>query len=177
MGAQPLLREEPVNQVYVRTFQSGDEADFRRLNEEWIRRYFKLEPKDMVNFEDPQHKIIDKGGEIFMALLDGQAVGCVAMLKSHEDIRSYELAKMAVDSRFHRRGIGRAVMNAAIDWARKKRAKRVWLETNHTLTPALTLYSACGFKPIPPERVKPSPYERADVFMELWLEPEWVKYI
>jgi GNAT superfamily N-acetyltransferase len=147
------------------------------LNEQWIRRYFKIEQKDLANFDDPRHKIIDRGGEIFMAILDGEVVGCVALLKSRDEDCSFELAKMAVDERYQRRGIGRAVMNAAIEWARRKRARRIWLETNHTLTPALTLYAACGFRPIPLERVKPSPYIRADVFLELWLEPEWVKYI
>jgi GNAT superfamily N-acetyltransferase len=175
VGAQPLLHEEPIRQVYVRTFQPGDEPEFRRLNEEWIRRYFEIEDKDRASFDDPQHKIIDRGGEIFMAILDGETVGCVALLKSGDC--SYELAKMAVDERFQRRGIGRAVIRAAIEWARNRRARRIWLETNHALTPAIALYSVCGFTPIPPERVKPSAYKRADVFLELWLEPEWVRYL
>jgi hypothetical protein len=30
--------------IAIRPFRSGDEAAFRRLNEEWITHYFKLEP-------------------------------------------------------------------------------------------------------------------------------------
>ena len=36
--------------VTVREFVAGDEAAFRRLNEEWITRYFKLEQKDEAAF-------------------------------------------------------------------------------------------------------------------------------
>jgi putative acetyltransferase len=174
VGAQPLMREEPVSQVTVRLFQPGDEADFRRLNEAWISKYFGIEPKDIETFDDPQHKIIAKGGQIFMALLDGVAVGCVGLVKMPAQVRSYELVKMATDETCQRRGIGRALMQAAITWARQQGARRLYLETNHILAPAIKLYESSGFKHMPQQ---PTPYRRADVFMEMWLEPQWVKYI
>lgn len=168
MGAQPQLWEESMSQVMVRLFQPGDERDFRRLNEMWISKYFRLEEKDIATLDDPKTYILDKGGQIFMAILDGVAVGCVAMAKMDE--HSYELIKMAVDESYQRRGIGRAVLNAAIEWARKQGARRLWLETNHALTPALKLYESSGFRYIPKEKHEPSPYERSDVQMEMWLE-------
>lgn len=174
MGAQPLLREDPVSQVAVRTFCPGDEADFRRLNEAWIAKYFGVEPKDLETFDDPQQKIIAQGGQIFVAFLEGIAVGCVALVKIPNQLRTYELAKMATDENYQRRGIGRALIQAAITWARQHCAKRIYLETNHTLTPAIRLYESAGFKHLPPQ---PTPYKRADVFMELKLEPEWVELI
>jgi ribosomal protein S18 acetylase RimI-like enzyme len=48
-------------------------------------------------------------------------------------------------------------------------ARRFYLETNHALTPAIRLYESVGFKHIDPSRIVPSPYERADVYMELFL--------
>ena len=43
-------------ELQIREFQEGDEAHFRRLNEEWIVRYFVLEPKDIQSLSDPlQH--------------------------------------------------------------------------------------------------------------------------
>jgi hypothetical protein len=53
--------------VMVREFAPGDEAAFQRLNEEWITRYFKLEPKDELAFANPQETILSKGGRIFFA--------------------------------------------------------------------------------------------------------------
>jgi ribosomal protein S18 acetylase RimI-like enzyme len=73
---------------------------------------------------------------------------------------------MATDERHQRRGIGRALMDAAIQWARAHRARRLYLETNHTLDAAQRLYVSVGFQRIPPQ---PTPYKRADVFMELLL--------
>jgi GNAT superfamily N-acetyltransferase len=168
------MREEPVSQVTVRLFQPGDETAFHRLNVAWIAKYFGIEPKDLETFENPQQKIIANGGQIFMALLDGETVGCVGLLKMASEMRSYELVKMATDENYQRRGIGRALIQAAITWARQQGARRLYLETNHTLSPAITLYESFGFKHMPPQ---PTPYQRADVFMEMWLEPQWVKYI
>jgi putative acetyltransferase len=152
-------------EVSVRTFHSGDELDFRRLNVAWIAKYFGVEAKDLQAFEDPQSKIIGQGGEIFIASIDEVAVGCVALLKLSDG--EFEVAKMATDERYQRRGIGRALMDAAIQWARAHHARRLYLETNHTLDAAQRLYASVGFQRIPP---RPSPYKRADVFMELVLD-------
>ena len=174
MGAQPIMYEDPSSDVTVRLFRPGDEADFRRLNEAWIAKYFGIEAKDQETFADPQHKIIQPGGQIFFAILDGVAVGTVGLLRMPGEVSSYELIKMATDENHQRRGIARAVVNAAIRWARQRKACRLYLETNSSLTPAITLYESVGFKHIPPQA---TPYKRADVFMEMWLEPEWAKYI
>jgi putative acetyltransferase len=152
------------SEVSVRTFRNGDEAEFRRLNEAWIAKYFGVEAKDLQAFDNPMNKIVAKGGEIFMASIGDTVVGCVALIKMRDG--EYELAKMATDESYQRRGIARAVMNAAIAWARRKHATRIYLETNHTLDAAIALYGSCGFQHIPPQ---PSVYKRADVFMELIL--------
>ena len=174
MGAQPIMHENPVSEVSVRLFCAGDEKDFRRLNEAWIAKYFGIEGKDEETFADPQHKIIEAGGQIFLALVDGIAVGTVGLRRMPGKVHSYELIKMATDENYQRRGIARAVVQAAVKWAKQQGARRLYLETNHTLTPAITLYESVGFKHMPPQ---PTPYKRADVFMEMWMEPEWVKYI
>ena len=156
--------DAPLEAVSVRTFIDGDEAAFRRLNEAWISKYFGLESKDLQAFDDPKQKIIAKGGEIFLATLEDVIVGCVALLKMSDG--EYELAKMATDENYQRRGIGRALINAAVEWAQGHHATRIYLETNHTLDAALALYRSAGFQNIPPQ---PSVYKRADVFMELIL--------
>ncbi len=170
------MREEPVSQVSVRLFQPGDEADFRRLNEAWILKYFGIESEDLEAFADPQHQIIAKGGQIFMAVLDDIIVGCVGLKKIIGENRTYELVKMATDENYQRRGIGRALVQSAVKWARQQCGRRLYLETNHTLTPALRLYESAGFKHIPMEQQSPSPYVRSDVQMEMWLEPKWAGF-
>lgn len=153
----------------IRPFRRGDEDAFRELNEAWISKYFRLEDKDCEVLGDPQKHILGKGGQIFMALVDGNPVGCCALLKMSDT--TMEVAKMAVDERYQGQGTGRAVLAATIDYARRANLHRLYLETNHTLTPALKLYQSMGFAPVPEDRVMKSPYRRADVYLELWLSP------
>jgi GNAT superfamily N-acetyltransferase len=79
------------------------------------------------------------------------------------------VAKTAVEPSYQGAGIGRRLLHAAIDEGRKAGAQRLYLETNHVLTPAIRLYESVGFKHIDANRITPSPYERADVYMELIL--------
>ncbi len=152
--------------ITIRNFQPGDEPTFRRLNEEWITHYFTLEPTDEQSFAHPQKKIIDPGGAIFLAFDGEEAIGCCALIPMSAG--EFEVAKMAVTPSAQGAGIGRRVLQHTIDQARAMGATRLYLETNHILTPAIRLYESLGFRHIPEERLAPSPYARADVFMEIF---------
>ena len=134
---------------------------FRTLNEAWIARYFTIEAKDREVLGDPQGKIIAQGGRIFMALKDGEAVGCVALLKMADG--GYEVAKMTVAETVRGSGLGRLLMEKCIEAGAEDGAPRLYLETNSSLAPALALYRATGFKDLAPAKTE---YVRADVFME-----------
>lgn len=90
-------------------FEPAHAEAFRLLNEAWISKYFTLEAKDREVLADPQGKIIDGGGRIFMALKDGVAVGCVALMKM--DDGGFELAKMTVSEDLRGSGLGRMLMH------------------------------------------------------------------
>ena len=142
-------------------FEPSHAEAFRTLNEAWISRYFVIEPKDQEVLNDPQGKIIDRGGRIFMALKDGVPVGCAALLKM--DDGGYEVAKMTVSEALRGSGLGKLLMQRCIDAGAELGATRLYLETNSSLGPALGLYRAMGFKDLAPVE---TPYVRADVFME-----------
>jgi len=136
---------------------------FKKLNLEWIDRYFGHEDLDRIVLSDPHNQIIRPGGAVFFAVSKGEAIGCCALLK--HDRATYELCKMAVTPRAQGRGTGERLARAAIDKARSLKALRVVLETHHTLASALRLYERLGF-------VKKKPigklhYDRTDVYMEL----------
>jgi GNAT superfamily N-acetyltransferase len=152
--------------LVIRNFRPGDAEAFRLLNEEWISHYFRLEDKDRETLSNPGN-ILDAGGQIIMAVLGEERVGCCALIRIGDG--EYEVAKMTVTDKYRGRGYGRAVLAGTIDEARKMGAKRLYLETNSSLTPAITLYESLGFRHLPPERVVESPYARADVYMELYL--------
>ena len=82
----------------------------------------------------------------------------------------YEVAKMAVTESCRRSGIGRQLLEKAIAEACALGAHRLYLETNRKLASAIRLYESLGFRHLPPERVVPSAYARANVYMELFLE-------
>ncbi len=142
-------------------FEPRHAEAFRTLNEAWISRYFVLETKDREVLNDPEGKIIARGGRIFMALKDGAPVGCVALMKM--DDGGYEVAKMTVSEALRGSGLGRRLMQRCIDAGAELGATRLYLETNSGLGPALGLYRAMGFRDLAPME---TPYARADVFME-----------
>src|SRR3954454_8742574 len=149
-------------ETVIRSFQPGDEDAFRRLNEEWIERYFAIEAKDRETLENPR-AILDKGGAILIAEANGAAVGCCALVPM-QLAGDLELAKMAVTPSHQGRGLGKKLIAAAIDEARGMGASRLVLETNSKLAPALALYERMGFTRI--ESLFPSEYSRSDVWME-----------
>jgi putative acetyltransferase len=153
--------------VCIRNYQPGDEASFQRLNEEWIVRHFVLEEKDRQVLGDPVKYILDRGGRILFATVGGETIGCCALVPEGPGV--YEVAKMAVTVGYQGRGIGRKILEAVIAEAKRIWASRLYLETNSKLPSATHLYESVGFRHVPPHRVKPSLYARADVFMEMFL--------
>jgi putative acetyltransferase len=154
------------DEIEIRPLEIGqDGSAFRTLNEEWISRYFVLEKKDRETLGDPENTILRKGGRIFIAHAQGQAVGCVALIPMGDAV--YELSKMAVSPAFRGRGIGRKLLEHAIAQARQLGASSLFLGSNSVLKNAVHLYEAVGFRHVPPDQLPEMHYSRADVFMEM----------
>nr|WP_287011819.1 GNAT family N-acetyltransferase [Brevundimonas sp.] len=95
-----------------------------------------------------------------MAERDGAAVGCCALIRLED---GFEVSKMTVTPAARGRGLARRLLDACEAAARQTQAKRLYLETNSGLAPAIALYESVGFIHLP---ARPTPYARADVFME-----------
>ena len=91
-------------QVEIVDFQPRWQPAFRKLNEEWITKYFRMEESDYKALDHPQEYILDKGGHIYMALYKGEPVAACALIPM--DDGGFELAKMAVSPRAQGLGIG-----------------------------------------------------------------------
>jgi putative acetyltransferase len=157
-----------VQALTFRPFQTGDETAFRELNEAWIRQFFTIEPKDVEVLGDPVQHILRPGGEIVMAILDCRPVGCCALLAMADG--SFELGKMAVDEECRGRGVGKELLAQVVERARRMGAKRLYLETSTKLPNAIHLYESQGFRHLPPERVRQSPYARSNLYMEMFFD-------
>lgn len=152
--------------ITIRALVPGDDTTaFRTLNEEWITHFFTLEAKDRETLGDPERTILHKGGAIFLALVEDEAVGCVALISMKDGV--FELSKMAVAPHQRGRGIGRILLQHAIAQARVFGANSLFLGSNSKLANAVYLYESVGFRHVPPEQLPPMAYSRADVFMEL----------
>ena len=150
--------------VSIVDYQPERRKAFKDLNEEWITQCFKMEESDHKALDHPEEYIIDKGGHIYIALYDGEAVGACALIKM--DDSKFELAKMAVSPKAQGKSIGTLLGQACIDKARELGADTLFLESNTRLKPAISLYRKLGFEKI---TGPPSPYERANIQMELKL--------
>jgi len=154
--------------IEIRSFQSEDSPVFRLLNEAWITKYFSLENEDRLTLGNPEERILKPGGHIFMAIANNKCIGCCALILLGPGL--FEVAKMAVAEEHQGRGIGRKMLEYTIAQAKALGARTLFLGSNTRLREAIHLYESAGFRHLPPERVPSSPYERANVFMELHLE-------
>lgn len=161
--AQKIKRE--ANKVVIEPYQPKHQEAFRRLNEQWITTYFKMEKPDYDALDNPKRYILDRGGFIFVATINKTVVGVCALIK-HEKLKTYELAKMAVAPEARGNNIGFLLGQAVIEKARALKTDRIFLESNTVLKPAIGLYKKLGFKKIVGP---PTPYERCNIQMELWL--------
>ena len=118
-------------------------GDFADLNYEWIERLFAIEEEDVHSLSDPQAHVIDRGGQIFFVLANGDPAGTVAMTPHGQGV--FELAKMAVMPGWQGHGLGRMLIDACIEFATTKGADEIMLVTNDGLAPALGLYRSAGF--------------------------------
>ena len=140
---------------------------FRSLNEQWITQYWQLEEHDIECIGHPQESIIDKGGYIFVALYRNNPVGVCALCKMDNPNYEYELAKLAVSTDVHGKGIGTLLCKAVIDKAKAMGTKMLFLESNTLLKPAIHIYRKLGFKEL--AEYHPA-YERGNIQMELVLK-------
>lgn len=158
------MKEISILPIEIVEFQSAYDIHFARLNYEWLEEFFVVESHDKEMLEAPEEYIIQPGGRILFAKIQNEIVGTVALIKESEGV--YELAKMAVTTKYRSLGIGKKLMEAAMGYGRQIKAKKFFLDSNSKLKPALHLYETFGFKHTTP--CADTPYERCDVRMEMY---------
>ena len=151
--------------IIIDLFKEEYKLDFKALNLQWIKKYFRVEEEDRKILENPKSYVIDRGGQIFFAINDGKAIGTAAMVLVEE--RIFELSKMAVDPKYQGLGIGRRIIDECIQFAKNHKAPEIFLITNDKLLPALELYRSSGFEL--DENYDDNRYERGNTKMKLSL--------
>lgn len=159
---QKQLRES--KEVQIVQYDAKYQTAFKSLNEEWITKYFKMEDVDYEELNNPEDYVIDKGGEILIAIWNNEPVGVCAMVKLNDPICQFELSKLAVSPVAQGKGVGKLLVKAVIQLAKTKGSSKLFLQSNTILGPAINLYYNMGFKKVS----RPLPlYARVNIQMEL----------
>ncbi len=172
MGSRIIkkIKEMQAKAVEIIEFAPEHKEAFRKLNEEWLKRYFAVEEDDSRLLRHPEEEIIARGGAILFARLEGKIVGTTALFK--RDDETYEIAKMAVTPGAQGKQAGRRLAEEAIARARKKGARKIILLTDNRLRAAVALYRKLGFKAAPNETIVSGKYARGKFGFAMKLDLE-----
>ncbi len=149
------------NIVTIIPFSAELTEPIKTLNIEWLKKYFKIEPKDEKILSNPKEEIIDKGGMIFYAKYKEEIVGTISLIKMTDAI--FELSKMAVTDGVQGLGIGNKLLQHCIEAAQESGIQKIILYSNRRLKTAIHLYEKFGFEEV---FLEDGVYERADIKME-----------
>src|SRR5262249_7586085 len=137
-----------------------------------FREYADSLPVDL-SFQDFARELADLPGEyappsgvLLLASAGAAAAGCVAVHAWRE--RACEMKRLFVRGAFQGHGLGRALAERAIEWARQAGYERMLLDTLPSMAAAQQLYERLGFRDVPPYRFNPIAGSR---FLELRLQP------
>ncbi len=81
---------------------------------------------------------------IFFAYVDNIIAGQIILRKNWNQFAHIE--DIVVDAKFRKLGIGRILIEHAIEWAKKKNLPGIMLETQDNNVAACMFYEHCGFK-------------------------------
>ena len=156
-----MKTQTEIPNIPVTLYQTRFKNEFRELNLEWIRKYFKVEQKDLDQVSNPE-ACLAEGGQIFFVIKDNKAVATCAMYKI--GAKNFELAKMAVSPDCRGLGYGDLLMEESEKWAWAQGAEEILILSNTILTPAIELYKKHGFVTT---HLGPHPdYERCNIEMK-----------
>jgi len=146
-----------------------------RYQEQYYDRFIEFMEKCLpesgrvldINGKHSCYKDIGHSFEAFWCMFDGDEIIGASAVKGLDD-RCCELRSLYLRERYHGKGYGRMLLNAAIDYSRGQGYEKMYLDALSTSTKAIALYRRAGF--VCTERYNNN--LKADVFMVLELFPE-----
>jgi ribosomal protein S18 acetylase RimI-like enzyme len=104
-------------------------------------------PFDLLLMADPRPEMVDEcigRGACYVAEMNGSIVGTCVLLPTRP--ATMELANIAVAEAMQGQGLGKRLVQYAIDEARQAGARTLVVGTGNSSLPALALYQKCGFR-------------------------------
>ena len=105
---------------------------------ESYQKQYAFEERDFPSY------ISNPDKTIYFAYMNGQLAGQIEVAK-HWNAYAW-IDDIGVDVHFRRHGVGRAMMQKAVDWAKVKRLPGIMLETQNNNVAACRFYEKFGFR-------------------------------
>lgn len=140
-------------QLELRNYQAGDGTAVYHLVERVLREYeLEMDPEgtDKDISDIPRFYII-RGGTFRVLTAGHKVVGCYGLYRINDFC--CELRKMYLLRQYRGIGMGRKLMDNALDTARELGFREMVLETSTRLKEARVLYDRYGFVPYDPPRM------------------------
>ena len=152
----PMTDISGVEPWKIRPFLPGDAPAVRRLVESiWHEHFHQHSDPFVRDFIHTRLSDVDSAQTAYgdralflCAVSEGRIVGTGA-IKGLDD-RECEMVRMFVASAYRNRGIGRAIADELIGFARMTGYDRIRLSSNNSLVASHRLYERLGFQPVPP---------------------------
>jgi putative acetyltransferase len=129
----------------IASMRPDQTAAFGEIWIPWLEATIGLspEPEDLRAMADPLAFYGESGGAVFLASLDGDVVGAVAV--KGLGAAGFEFCKLVVGDAARGRGAGRALVDACLAYAAQKGGPWLWLQSFNKLDVALGLYHRMDF--------------------------------
>jgi GNAT superfamily N-acetyltransferase len=124
---------------------SAQIGDFAAIWIPWLASMGRSpEAEDLAIMADPAAYYRATRGEAFLARLDGETVGAVAVKGLADD--GFEFCKLIVTDKARGHGAGRALVQTCLDFAATHGGPALYLQSFKALDVALGLYERMGFR-------------------------------
>jgi ribosomal protein S18 acetylase RimI-like enzyme len=142
MDSQSLLQVDGFNRnsmvnSHLLLHVRDNKISYSIIPVEPYEKILSVDVEDYTTFIDNPQKVI------FFADVDGKPAGQIKLVPWWNKFGYVE--ELIVDTEFRGKGVGRALMSRAIEWAKQQNFPGLTLETQDNNVPACKLYETCGF--------------------------------
>lgn len=104
-------------------------------------------PIDLLLLSDPSEEVIADYIQLttkYVARLNGRIVGALLLLRTRP--QTMEIMNVSVYQEYQNKGIGKRLINKAIEFARESKIKTLEIGTGNPGLVQMMLYQKCGFR-------------------------------
>lgn len=130
----------------VKTASKKDVDEIVTLYNHVWKDYIGILPKPLLNDRTPNNDKILHWVENKKCFIVRSKEKLVGVVRCSLEYGTCLLDRMAVDEKFRKQGIGIALTERVIEYAKENNASKVWLDTSPRLKEAESLYKKLGFK-------------------------------